>query len=98
MSSTFGIQPQILRRAAAGNHQGVVVRCIHLIECRVEGEVVSALLGVGLVAFKVVDGGAYLVALLLAGANRVHAVAHHLQRLKRNHDLVVFNEIAGQQQ
>jgi len=53
---------------------------------------VSALLRVGLVALKVVDRRANLVALLLARTNRIDSMPDHLQRLKRNHDLVVFNE------
>jgi hypothetical protein len=44
------------------------------------------------------DGRANLFALLFAGAHRVNSVAHHLQCLKRNHDLVILNEVAGKKQ
>jgi hypothetical protein len=58
----------------------------------------SALFCVSLVAFKVVNGGADLIPLFLARANSIHRVAHHLKRLEGNHDFVVLNKIAGEQQ
>ena len=92
------IQAEILRRAAAGHHEAVVVFRADLIERGIQREIVAALFGVGLIALEVVDGGAHLFALLFPGANCVDAVADHLQGLERNHDLVVFNKIAGEQQ
>ena len=94
----LGVEAQILGRAAAGNDEAVVVRGIDLVEGGIEREVVAALFGVGLIALEVVNRGANLIAFLLAGTDGVNGVAHHLQRLKRNHDLVVLNKIAGQQQ
>ena len=58
----------------------------------------AAFFRVGLIAFEVVNRGADHVALLLAGANRMNRVADHLQSLKGNHDFVVLNKIAGEQQ
>src|SRR6185437_13355156 len=40
----------------------------------------------------------HLLALLLSRANSIDRVPHHLESLKRDHDLVVLNKIAGQQQ
>ena len=73
------IQPQIPRRAPTGNHQSVVGRGLDRVEVRVQNEVMPALLCVGLVAFKVMDRRANLLALLLAGADRIDGVAHHLR-------------------
>ena len=94
----FGIEAEILRSASAGDDQGIVSGWIYLIKRRVEAEVVATFLGVGLVAFKVVDGGADLVAFFLAGTDGVDRVADHLQSLERHHDFVVFNKIASEQQ
>ena len=58
----------------------------------------AALFAVGLIALKIVDGGAHLFALFLARAHSIHCMAHHLQGLERNHDFVVLNKIAGEQQ
>jgi hypothetical protein len=44
------------------------------------------------------DRRSHLLALLFAGANGMYGVAHHLQRLEWNHDLVILDKIAGQQQ
>ena len=52
------VEPQVLRRAPAGDDQRVVVLLADLIERGVEREVVARLLGVGLVALEVVDRGA----------------------------------------
>ena len=54
----FGVEAQILGRAAAGNDEAVVARGIDLVECGVEREVVAALFSVGLIALEVVDRGA----------------------------------------
>src|SRR5262249_19371332 len=80
----------------AGDHQRVVGLRADLVEGGVEGEVVAALLAVGLVALEVVDGGPHLLAGLLAGADRVDGVADHLKRLERHHRLVVLDEVADQ--
>src|SRR5439155_7604714 len=61
-------------------------------------EVVSSLLGVGLIALEVVDGGADLVSLLLAGADGIHGVPDGLECLERHHDLVVLAVVPDQHQ
>ena len=76
------VQPDVLRGAAAGDDQGVVVRLPDLVERGVQAEVVAALLGVGLVALEVVDRGADRLPLPLAGADGMHGVAHHLRAWK----------------
>ena len=92
------IEPQILRRPAARDDQRVVALGPHVVESGVEREVVARLFAVGLVALEVVDGGANLLAGLLVGADRVHAMADHQQRLERHHRLVVLDEIADEHQ
>src|ERR1700678_3378928 len=56
------VQPEILRRAAARNHQTVRALWTDVVECRVQREIMAPLLAVGLVAFKIVDGGAHRIA------------------------------------
>ena len=56
----------------------------------------AGLFGVGLVAFEVVDGGAYVLAGLLVGTDGVDGVADHLKRLEGDHDFVVFDVVADQ--
>ena len=58
----------------------------------------AALFAVCLITLKVVNGGADLVALLLAGTDRIDRVTHHLQRLKGHHDLVILDVVTGQKQ
>jgi hypothetical protein len=74
------------------------VRRVDVAEGRVQREIVTALFGVGLVAFKVVNGGPHHVAGLLVGADRVHIVAGDLQRLERHHHFIVFDEVSDQHQ
>src|SRR5262249_15979303 len=80
------------------NHQGVVVGLGDLGESRIEAEVVTRLLGVGLIPFKVMDGGAHSLPGLLVWAHGMHLMTHGLQRLERDHDLVVLDEVAHQHQ
>src|ERR1035441_3642543 len=93
-----GVEAQILWCASAGNNQGVVAGGVDFVKGGVEHKVVATLFRVGLVALEIVDGSADKLALLFAGTNGIDLVTNHLQGLKWNHDLVVFNEIAGKQQ
>ena len=93
-----GIEAQIFRRASAGDDQAGVVRHLHLIKVGVDGEVVAAFFGIGLVTLKIVDGRAHRIARLFARADGVDFIAQHLQHLERNHHLVVFHIVAGQYQ
>src|SRR5579863_2997733 len=88
------IQAQVFGRAATRNDQGVVVFGFGVLEGGVESKVMAALFGVGLVAFEIVDGGAYGFAGRLAGADSIHRVTDHQEGLERNHDFVVFDVIA----
>ena len=92
------VQPQVLGRTAAGNHQGVVVGRIDGVEIGREREVVARLFAVGLIALEVVDGGAHRFARPLAGTHRIDAMPDHQQHLERDHRLVVLDEIADQHQ
>ena len=71
------VETQIFGRPAAGNDQGVVARWVDVGEAGVEREIVAAFFGIGLVAFKIVDGGADGFAGFLAGTNGVDHMANH---------------------
>src|SRR4030095_14174039 len=64
----------------------------------VQREVVTALLGVRLVALEVVDRGSHGLSGALAGACGVDRVSDVLQRLEWHHDLIVFDEVANDHQ
>ena len=68
------------------------------VERRVQGEVVAGLLGVSLIAFEIVDGRADSLPGFLSRANSINPVPDHEQRLEGDHDLVVLDEVAGEQQ
>src|SRR5271168_943647 len=90
----FGVEAEILGSAAARDDEAVVLLGLNLCEGGVEDEVVAGLFGVGLVTFKVVDGGSYMLACLFVRTDGVYRVANHLQRLKGHHHLVVFDVVA----
>jgi len=92
------VQAQVLGGASAGDHQRVIFGHVDIVEAGVEREQMPRLFGVGLVAFEVVNRGFDGVAGPLAGADSVHRVPHHLQRLERHHGLVVFRKVARQKQ
>jgi len=92
----FGVQANVLGRAAPRDDQAVVVCGVDGVEICGDGEVVAWLFGVGLVTLEVVDGGGDDVAGLLARAHGVHGVADHQQHLERDHGLVVFDEVADE--
>src|SRR6266404_1845559 len=92
------VEANVFGSAAAGEDEGVVVFGRDVIERGVESEIVAALFGVGLVALEIVDGGAHMVAGFFGGTDGVDSVADHLKRLERDHDFVVFDVIAEQQE
>jgi hypothetical protein len=59
---------------------------------------VAGFFGVGLITLKIVDGGSDFFAGFFAGAYGVEGVADHLESLERDHDFVVFNEVADEHQ
>ena len=54
-----GIEAYVFRRAASWDYERIVVFGLHFIEGRVEPEIVTTFLAVGLVAFEVMDGGTH---------------------------------------
>src|ERR1700734_2583586 len=50
------VEPEILRRAAAGNHERVVIARANFVKGRIQSEIVTALLAISLVSLEVVDG------------------------------------------
>jgi hypothetical protein len=90
------IEAEVLGRAPAGDAERVVLRLVDVVEGGVEREVVATLLRVRLVALEVMDGGAHRLAGALARARGVDRVADGLQRLERDHDFVVLDEVADE--
>src|ERR1039457_4558170 len=92
------VEAEVLRRPAARNHQPVVGLGEYLIESRIQGKIVTALLTVGLVALEIVDGGAHRIAGPLVRTDGMNDMADHEERLKGHHHLVVLHIIANQHQ
>lgn len=51
------IVPEIFRRATTGYHQCIVVCLVDLHKRSIDREVMATLLGIGLFALKIMDGG-----------------------------------------
>jgi hypothetical protein len=90
------IEPQVFRRASPGNHQGVVVFRLDLnrigIQCKIPG-----------FSVKVWSPSKSWIALLIFSpafclAHGVRDMPDHRQRLKRDHHLIVFREIADEKE
>ncbi len=92
------VESQILRCAAAGNHEPVVFGGIDIGEVGVEREVVARLLAIGLLPLEVMDCGGDLLARLAIGTNGVDFVADHQQHLEGDHDFVVFDEVTDEEE
>jgi hypothetical protein len=90
------VEAKVFDRATAGDHERVVVFGFDLIESGVQREIMTALLGVRLVAFEIVDAGRNELAGFLARADSVNGVADHQKRLVWNHHLVVLYVIANE--
>jgi hypothetical protein len=69
-----------------------------VVERVVQSEVVAALLAVGLEAIEVVDRGGDDIAHLLVGTDGVQLMAEGEQDLERDHDFVVLDEVADQEE
>ena len=68
------IEPQVLRRAAAGQHERIVILLADFVERGVEREIVAGLLAVRLRAFEIVDRSVDAVAGALLRATAVRTV------------------------
>src|ERR1039458_2571778 len=90
------IEPKVLGRAAAGNHERVVIIGLNLVEGRIQSEIVTSLLAISLVALKIVDGGPHRIAGPLIRTDGVDHMPDHEERLEGNHHFVIFNIIANQ--
>ena len=92
------VEPQIFRGAAAWDDEGIILGQVDVVERGGQGEVVPWLLGVGLIAFEVVNGGADFFAGGFSGTNGIDPVPEHSKGLEWDHDFVVFDEVARQEQ
>jgi len=90
------IEPKVLRRPATGNYERVVVIGANLVEGRIQSEIVTSLLTVGLVALEIVDGGPYQITSPLIRTDGMDDVPYHEKRLEGNHHFVIFNIIANE--
>src|SRR5882724_2720934 len=71
------IEANIFGCAATGEDESVVLFGLDLVERGVESEIVTALFGVGLLAFEIMDSGSNELTGFLARANSVNRVPHH---------------------
>ena len=92
----FRIEAKIFGRAASGDHESVVGFRFDGVEGGVQGEIVAALFGVGLVTFEIVNTRGDELAGFFAGTHGVDGVADHLKRFKGDHYFVVFDVIADE--
>src|SRR5215469_5617425 len=90
------VQANVFRSATTRNDERIITFGLDIIKSGIEREIVTALFGISLVAFKIVNGSAHHFAGLFAGTNRVNVVTYHQQRLKWNHYFVVFDVIADE--
>src|ERR1700736_2787914 len=91
-------EPQVLRRAPPGDHQGVVGPGLDLGETGVKYEVMPRLFRVCLIALEIMNCRLDLFPRLFVRAHRMNHVPDHRERLKRHHDLVILGEVADQKQ
>src|SRR5260370_21857398 len=61
------IEAKVFGSATAGDDQCIVVLGLDLVEGGIEGEIVAALFGVGLIALEIVDGRADILSRFFAG-------------------------------
>src|SRR5258708_7496022 len=91
-------EADVFRSAPTWNDESVVIFRLDLVKRGVENEIMAALFRVGLIAFKIVDGGANVLTGFFSGADRVNRMAYHTQRLEWDHHFVVFDVIAHDHQ
>jgi hypothetical protein len=92
------IEPQIFGRPTAGQHQSIVHIWSHVIKCGVEPKAVPWLFAICLMPFEIVNGRGDKFARFLARTHRMNVVSDREQCLKRDHDFVVFHEVADDHQ
>lgn len=92
------VQTEVFRGTAAGDAEGVVLFRPDFIEIRVEREIMAPEFAIGLGTVEVVHGSADLLPRRLTGTDGVHRQPHHLERLKRHHDLIIFHIVTNQHQ
>jgi uncharacterized protein (TIGR03435 family) len=92
------VEPQVFRCAAARDDERIVVLGVNVIKGRIQSEIVAPFFAIGLVAFEIMDRRPHGFARALIRTDRVDRVAHHQQRLERNHNFVIFHIIANQHQ
>lgn len=92
------VEPQVLRRPAAGDDQGVEGGLVEVGKIRVDCKSVSWFFRVGLVPLKVMDGRRDTVTRSFVGTHRGDVVTEHQQHLQGHHCLVVFDEVAHEHQ
>lgn len=94
-SLRYVVEPQVLRRTAAGNHERVVVLDHQVLERGIQGESVTRPLGVGLGAVELSDRGGDLLPGSLSRADSVHGVAERPEGLEGHHRPVTLGVVTG---
>lgn len=92
------VESQVLGCTAARQDERVVTLGCDLVEIRIQREPMTGLFTVGLVAIEIVDGCGDVVPRLLVWTDNVACVSDHHQHLERNHDFVVFDEVAYEEE
>ena len=88
------VQSEIFRRSTTRQDQSIIFGRINIVKGRVERKVVPALLGIGLVALKVMDGCRHTIASALVRTDCMDRVANSLECLEGNHHLRVFSVVS----
>ena len=92
------VEPQIFRRPASGDHEGVVVLSPDFGERGVERKIMSPFFAVGLITLEIVDCGLDLLTGFFARAHRIDKMPDHQHRLERHHYFIILGEVADQKQ
>src|SRR6476646_10263290 len=88
------IQSDIFWGTSTGDYQSIVTGFINVVEGGIDLKVVPWFFAVGLVTFKIVNGGANLVACFFVRANGMYGMPHHLQCMKRHHHFIILTVVA----
>ena len=92
------VEPQILRRPTAGQHQSIVRIGLHFIKRCIQPEPMPGLFRVRLVPLEVMDGGPHRLSGFLPRTHGVDRMPGHPQCLEWHHDLVILDVITHQHQ
>lgn len=94
----LGIKAEIFGGSATWDDECIVVFGLYLSEIGIEHEAMARFLAVGLVSFEVMDGGGEMIARFLSWADDVAGMADHEQHLVGDHEFIVLDKIASEEE